>query len=87
RAVVAEHYDAMKRCWAMAEKPSRKATFGVDIRIPGEGGRPKISKPRSGLKGGGARACMVEVFERIEFPRQPRGVDRMVSYSVQFEKQ
>ncbi|MCA9623392.1 MAG: hypothetical protein KC731_30435 [Myxococcales bacterium] len=86
RAAVAAHYDAMKRCWGKAVDPPKKATFGVDIRIPGAGGAPKISNPRSGLKGGGVRECLVAAFEAIEFPRQPHGSPRMVSYSLEFTK-
>jgi len=86
RAEVAKHYDAMKRCWAMATEPPDKATFGVDMRIDGKGGPAKITNPRSGLKGDGVKDCMVQAFEAVEFPRQPGGVDRMVSFSVEFRK-
>ncbi len=86
RAAVAKHYDAMKRCYAMAEDPPKGATFGVDMRIKGEGGQPKISNPRSGLRGGDVKACLVKVFENIDFPRQPKGVARMVSFSIAFRR-
>lgn len=87
RAAVALHYDAMKRCYAKADTPPTKAvTFGVDMRIKGEGGTPKITNPRSGLKGGGAKECLVSVFEAIEFPKQPKGQARMVSFSIEFRK-
>ena len=86
RATVAKHYDAMKRCYAKAEDPPKTATFGVDMRIKGEGGAAKITNPRSGLRGGGVKECMVAVFEAIEFPRQPKGVARMVSFSVEFRR-
>lgn len=86
RAEVQKHYDAMKRCWAMAEEPPDKATFGVDMRIDGEGGAAKITNPRSGLKGDGVKDCMVAAFEGVVFPRQPGGVARMVSFSVEFQK-
>ena len=86
RAEVAKHYDDMRRCYAKAVEPARKATFGVDMRIVGAGGPAKISNPRSGLKGEGVKECLVQVFEGIEFPRQPRGVDRMVSFSIEFRR-
>lgn len=86
RAEVAKQYDAMKRCWAMATEPPDKATFGVDMRIDGKGGPAKITNPRSGLKGDGVKDCMVQAFEAVVFPRQPGGVDRMVSFSVEFRK-
>jgi hypothetical protein len=86
RNAVAKHYDAMKRCYAKAEKTTKAVTFGVDMRIKGEGGNPKVSNPRSGLRGEGVKACLVTVFENIDFPRQPKGVARMVSFSVEFRK-
>lgn len=86
RAAVAAHYDEMKRCYAKAEDPPKGATFGVDMRIKGEGGTAKISNPRSGLKGGGVKECLVSVFEAIEFPKQPKNAPRMVSFSIEFRK-
>ena len=86
RAAVSPHYDGLKRCYAKADSPAKDATFGVDLRIPGAGGAAKVTKPRSGLKGDGVTECMVSVFEAIEFPRQPHGQPRMVSYSVRFRK-
>jgi hypothetical protein len=86
RAEVSKHYDDMKRCYAKASDPPKTATFGVDMRIEGEGGNPKITNPRSGLKGEGVKECLVSVFESITFPRQPRGVARMVSYSIEFRR-
>ncbi|MEM6789153.1 MAG: hypothetical protein AAF715_16650 [Myxococcota bacterium] len=86
RQEVAKQYDAMKRCWARADTPPDKATFGVDMRIEGEGGPARIQNPRSGLRGEGVKQCMVEAFEAVVFPRQPGGVDRMVSFSVEFRR-
>ena len=86
RATISKHYDAMKRCWGKAVDPPKKATFGVDIRIDGEGGPAKITNPRNGLKGEGVTECLVGVFEAIEFPPQPHKADRMVSYSIEFTK-
>lgn len=86
RAAVAAHYDEMKRCYAKADAPAKGATFGVDMRIKGEGGPAKISNPRSGLKGGGVKECLVSVFEGIDFPKQPKNLARMVSFSIEFRK-
>jgi hypothetical protein len=74
----------MRRCYAKATDPAKEVTFGVDIRIDGDGGKPKITNPRSGLKGEGVVDCMVAAFEAVDFPRQPGGRPRMVSYSIQF---
>ncbi len=84
RAEVAKQYDAMKRCYAKAEAPGKGVTFGVDMRILGEGGHPKIENPRTGLKGAGVKECLVKAFESVEFPRQPKGAPRMVSFSIEF---
>jgi hypothetical protein len=86
RAAIAAHYDDMRRCYAKATDPAKEVTFGVDIRISGEGGKPKITNPRSGLKGEGVVDCMVAAFEAVDFPRQPGNRPRMVSYSIQFER-
>jgi hypothetical protein len=86
RAAVAKHYDEMRRCYAMAEKTSKPATFGVDMRIDGGGGKPTVTNPRSGLEGKGVTECLVAVFESIEFPPQPKNAARMVSFSVQFKR-
>lgn len=85
RSVVQGHYDAMKRCWGKASEPPQKAIFGIDMRIPGEGGKVSVQKPRSGLEGE-AKQCLVDLFASIEFPRQPGGRPRMVSFSVEFTK-
>ena len=45
-----------------------------------------MTHPRSGLKGAGIKECMVAVFEGVEFPKQPHGLPRMVSYSVEFRR-
>ncbi len=86
RAEIAKHYDGLRRCYAQATDPAKTTTFGVDIRIPGAGGAPKVTNPRSGLKGEGVKECMVAVFEGVVFPKQPGGQPRMVSYSVEFRR-
>ncbi len=87
RAAVAKHYDEMRRCYAKVSEPPKKgATFGVDMRIKGEGGNPKVTNPRSGLRGDGVKECLVSVFESVDFPKQPKGVARMVSFSIEFKK-
>jgi hypothetical protein len=86
REAVAAHYDAMRRCWAQEADAARAITFGIDIRIDGAGGRPKISNPRSGFKNGEVSSCLQAIFEAIEFPAQPNKQARMVSFSIEFRK-
>ena len=85
RNAIATKYDDMRRCYAKADQPA-ETTFGVDMRIDGKGGPPKITNPRNGLRGEGVKACMVAVFESVTFGEQPNKADRMVSYSVRFKK-
>lgn len=86
REAVKPHYDAMRACYSKAISPKKADTFGVDIRIPGEGGAAKISKPRTALKGDGLVECMVEAFEQVEFKKPPKGVPMTVSFSVEFRR-
>lgn len=86
RAEIAKHYDGLRRCYGQATEPAKTATFGVDIRIPGQGGPAKVTNPRSGLKGEGVKECMVSVFQGVEFAKQPNGQPRMVSFSVEFRR-
>lgn len=89
RAAVAKHYDALRACYAKARKPRVEETFGVDMAVPFKGGRAKISNARTGLEGPGVKACMVRIFEQVEFSKDSsaRGWQhRMVSFSVRFRK-
>jgi hypothetical protein len=86
REAVKPHYDALRACYAKAVKPGKADTFGVDIRIPGEGGIAKISKPRTPMKGDGLLECMVAVFEKVEFTKPAKGVPMTVSFSVEFKR-
>lgn len=84
RRAVQDKADSFRACFALVEDRTKGGTFGVDIRIPGEGGKAKIRDPRSGLKGDGVEECMVKAFESVEFERPPKGVPMMVSYSMRF---
>ena len=86
RDAVKPHFDAMRACYAKALSPKKAETFGVDIRIPGDGGLAKISKPRTAMKGEGLAGCMVEAFEKVEFQRPRKGLPMTVSFSVEFRK-
>jgi pyruvate/2-oxoglutarate dehydrogenase complex dihydrolipoamide acyltransferase (E2) component len=86
REAVKLHFDDLRECYAKALSPKDKETFGVDIRIPGDGGKAKITKPRTAMKGEGIVECMVGVFETVEFSRPPKGNPMTVSFSVEFTK-
>jgi hypothetical protein len=86
REAVRPHYDALRACYKKAHRPRDKATYGVDIRIPADGGRARISNPRTSLRGTGLRGCMLRVFTKVEFPKPPRDTAIVVSYSVRFTR-
>ncbi|MBM4358840.1 MAG: hypothetical protein FJ096_12115 [Deltaproteobacteria bacterium] len=86
REAVKLHFDGFRACYAKAISPKKADTFGVDLRIPGEGGVAKVSKPRTAMKGDGLVECMVEEFEKVEFSKPPKGVPMTVSFSVEFRK-
>jgi len=84
RKAVESQVEALRACFGRVTEPGKGGTFGVDIRIPGEGGKATIRDPRSGLQGDGVQECMVKAFESVEFSRPPKGVAMVVSYSVRF---
>ncbi len=86
RDAVKPHYDDLLRCYAKAHHPRDKATYGVDIRIPADGGKARISNPRTSLRGTGLRGCMQAVFKKVFFPEPPRGKTTVVSFSVRFTR-
>ncbi len=55
----------------------------MDLLVPSEGGHAKVSNPRTGIKGDAFRACVVAVFEAIDFER-PRTGRTTASYSLRF---
>ncbi|AKT40261.1 uncharacterized protein CMC5_044140 [Chondromyces crocatus] len=80
---VEPHFDDLRRCWTHVTDPKKGGDFGVDLRIEREGGKAQVTKPRTALKGEGFSACVVGVFEKIDF-RKPKGGTTVVSYSIRF---
>ncbi|WP_437604177.1 hypothetical protein WMF28_21655 [Sorangium sp. So ce590] len=80
---VAPHFDDFRRCFALAEDPAKAGDFGIDLRIEKDGGKAEVRKPRTALKGEAFTACVVGVFERIDFLK-PRKGPTVVSYSLRF---
>jgi pyruvate/2-oxoglutarate dehydrogenase complex dihydrolipoamide acyltransferase (E2) component len=83
RRSVHPHFDEFRRCFAKVEDPKKGGDFGVDLRIERAGGKAKVSHPRTALKGKEFKACVVSVFEGIEFLK-PKGGTTTVSYSLRF---
>jgi hypothetical protein len=80
---VAPHFDEIRACWAKVDDPARGGDFGVDLLIQPEGGRPRVSNPRTGIHPDAFRDCLVGVFETIDFKRPLKGLT-MVSYALRF---
>jgi hypothetical protein len=85
RRSVEPHFDAFRRCFAqvLPEEAGKGGDFGVDLRIDREGGKARVSHPRTALKGKEFKECVVRAFEAIEF-RKPKGGTTTVSYSLRF---
>ena len=80
---VEPYFDDLKRCWKHVSDPKKGGDFGVDLLIPREGGLAETSHPRSALKGEGFEACVIAVFQRVDF-KKPKTGKTMVSYSIRF---
>lgn len=80
---VAPHFDEFRRCFALAEDPTKGGDFGIDLRIEKDGGKAEVRKPRTALKGQAFTKCVVGVFEQIDFLKPRRG-PTVVSYSLRF---
>jgi len=80
---VAPHFDEVRACWSRVDDASRGGDFGVDLLIQPEGGRAKVSNPRTGIHPEAFRDCVVAVFQQIDFQKPKKGLT-MVSYSLRF---
>jgi hypothetical protein len=72
-------------CYRAIEVPGSVGTFGADLTIGGSGGRAKVGKPRTKLRGDAFQTCMVRALENVSFARTPSGRAVVVSYSVKFK--
>ena len=71
-------------CYRAIEVPGSVGTFGADLTIGGTGGKPKVGKPRTKLRGDAFQACMARALESVSFSPTPSGRAVVVSYSVKF---
>lgn len=76
-------FDAFRACFVKASEPEKGGTFGVDLLIGRNGGKPEVKQPRTGMKGTEFRTCVVEAFQRIEFQKPAKG-PTMISYSLRY---
>jgi len=71
-------------CYRAIDVPGSVGTFGADLTIGAAGGKPRVGKPRTKLRGEAFQACMVRALENVSFARTPSGRAVVVSYSVKF---
>ena len=72
--------DDVRRCYAKLVSPAA-GTFGLDLMIPTEGGHPAVSNVRTALPGDAFRACVIAVFESIDFAHPKHGRTKL-SYAL-----
>ncbi len=82
RKAIEPHFDDFRACYVKVVEPDKGGTFGVDLRVGRNGGKPEVRQPRTGMKGKGFRDCMVSVFQGIDFPAPHKPV--VFSYSLRF---
>lgn len=76
-------FEPMRVCYKKSDDPARGGTFGVDLKIPHQGGKAEIQQVRTAMKGEGLRECLENTFRGITFGPPPKG-PTMVSVSVRF---
>jgi hypothetical protein len=81
---VAPHFSKLAECYASTTELTKTGDFGVDLMVEANGGRAKVSHPRTSLASDSFKACVVAAFEAIDF-QKPKGGRTMVSYSLRFE--
>jgi len=81
---IEQRFPDFLRCYRLVTEPEpgKGGTFGVDLHIARTGGKPRVEQPRSALGGEPFRACMLAVFESVEFPALKK--PSVVSYSLRF---
>jgi hypothetical protein len=83
KAAIEPHFEEFRRCYVHIEQPGKGGTFGVDLFVGREGGKPEVRQPRTGMSGEKFRNCVVGVFNSIDFER-PRAGPTVISYSLRF---
>jgi hypothetical protein len=79
---VEPHFAELAKCWRLVPSP-KQADVGVDLVIEANGGKARVSNPRSTIEGEGFKTCVVGFFEQIDF-QKPKTGRSTVSYSVRF---
>jgi hypothetical protein len=83
RAIEARFED-FRRCYLLVDEPGKGGTYGADLFIGRDGGKPDVRQPRTGMKGAKFRECMLAAFKAIEFEK-PKAGPTVISYSLRFD--
>ena len=71
-------------CYQLIDQPGSEGTFGADLHVGAQGGKPSVSGVRTKLKGAEFRSCMERALESTKFDATPSGRSVVVSYSLKF---
>ena len=83
RAIEARFED-FRRCYLLVDEPGKGGTYGVDLFIGRDGGKPDVRQPRTGIKGAKFRDCMLAAFNTVSFEK-PKAGPTVISYSLRFD--
>lgn len=81
---VNRHLDDFKRCFGKADDLKKGGTYGIQLLIPGAGGKAEVSLPKSGITGDAFKACMLAVYTDMEFDPPKGHIKTNATYSVIF---
>lgn len=81
---VNRHLDDFKRCFGKADDQKKGGTYGIQLLIPGQGGKAEVSLPKSGIKGDAFKECMFQVYTDMEFDPPKGHIKTNATYSVIF---
>jgi hypothetical protein len=77
-----QRFPAFLECYRLAAEPGNGGTFGIDLRIPAQGGSPEVEEPRTAIPGDAFRECMLKAFRSVTFEPPKKPV--VISYSLRF---
>jgi hypothetical protein len=79
---IEQRFPEFLECYRLAAEPGNGGTFGVDLRIPAQGGAPEVQQPRTAIPGEKFTECMLRAFSSVTFEPPKKPV--VISYSLRF---
>jgi hypothetical protein len=76
-------FPAFLECYRLVEDPWSGGSFGVDLKVGRSGGAPTLEQPRTKIRGGGFKECMLGALGKVQFEK-PKAGPTVLSYSVMF---